>query len=693
MVEYQLPALSFETCEDAIAPLFSKVASQTARNAPLDQIVFDKISSLLLSAGKRAWADRPRTYTVLRLIDRIDAMDDFVLNDFLDIQLPYTERRLPEILKGSSRHTFLEKQAVVLTGANELELERGRHRHLNVDGDTFFTILSHLGAGKYGRVDRVRSKLSLEEYARKRIARSRTFSRGTAGMRIFENELSHLKRLRHHHLVTFIGSYTDPRWVAMLMTPVADCDLHAFLRQTRFGPPEMSMLRRFFGCLCSAVQYLHGQKCRHKDIKPGNILVRKGDVFVTDFGMARDWSDLSGGSTSGTVGPFTPRFAAPEVMHSERRNEQSDIWSLGCVYLDMVTRLKGKSIEEMLVFFDTHGSGLRPVAHNPVALRDWLLHLESPGSDDNVPFQWIRSMLHESPLLRPSANGVLDTILVHEDDNIYYGDCCGPSDNNCSTYRGSLSAAGGVFLVPDLANTSLQQNLATKSTRKTSTLMENDVPTPTNIFSANIGVRQPNSNADVVSLSDSNNATIASSAPARDSLLPAKPARATFLSRPYTAAFYRTLERDFQNARDLLAAMSDGNWGFHEFCEPPSYTSKNFVDTANSIHWERQYFSIDVLGRRFDTYGFGKWFCQRVAYHLGTGPKFSTAGRIWLNILLLELRIVIQTELLHAAKLMYSSEGLRPENPWLIPESEVSKVMESNSKCRHSWEAFKEELR
>ncbi|KAF4534156.1 NEK protein kinase [Lasiodiplodia theobromae] len=472
MVENLAPTLSFETFEDAIAPLFSKVASQTARNAPLDQIVFDKISSLLLSAGKRAWADRPRTYTVLRLINRIDAMDDFILNDYLDIQLPYTERRLPEILKGASRHTFLEKQAVVLTGANELELERGRHRHLNVDGDTFFTILSHLGAGKYGRVDRVRSKLSLEEYARKRIARSRTFSRDTAGMRIFENELSHLKRLRHHHLVTFIGSYTDPR-----------------------------------------------------------------------------------------------------------------------------------------------------------------------------------------------------------------------------TYRGSLSAAGGIVLVADLANTSLQQSLSTESTRKTSTLMENDISTPTNMFSVNRGVRQPNSNPDVVSLSDGNDATIASSASVRDSLPLAQPSRATFLSRSYTAAFYRTLERDFQNARELLAAMSNGNWGFQEFCEPLSYTSKNFVDTANSIHWERQYFSIDVLGRRFDTYGFGKWFCQRVAYHLGTGPEFSIAGRIWLNILLLELRIVIQTELLHAAKLMYSSEGLRLENPWLIPESEVSKVMESNSKCRHSWEAFKEELR
>lgn len=186
---------------------------------------------------------------------------------------------------------------------------------------------------KIGRVDHVRSKLSLEEYARKKIARARTFSGDKAAMRMFENELTNLKRLRHHHLVTFVGSYTDPRYIGMLTTPVAECDLQQLLQS---APSNPSLLRQFFGCLCSAVQYLHSQKCRHKDIKPGNILVRKGTVFLTDFGTALNWSDRSGSSTGGTTGPFTPRFTAPEVFKCERRNESSDIWSLGCVYLDIL---------------------------------------------------------------------------------------------------------------------------------------------------------------------------------------------------------------------------------------------------------------------------------------------------------------------------------------------------------------------
>lgn len=326
-------ALSIEGLEKVVMPVFESISRAAAKNDVLGESVFDKISGLLRLVGKHAWADRPRTYTILRLTNRVDAMSFFVHNGFLDIQLPYSDCRLPAELTRESRQLFLEKQAVVLTGANELELETGRHRHLKVDGDTFFSIVDYLGAGKFGRVDHVRSKLSLEEYARKKIARARTFSGDKAAMRMFENEPTNLKRLRHHHLVTFVGSYTDPRYIGMLTTPVAECDLQQLLQS---APSNPSLLRQFFGCLCSAVQYLHSQKCRHKDIKPGNILVRKGTVFLTDFGTALDWSDRSGGTTGGTTGPFTPRFTAPEVFKCERRNESSDIWSLGCVYPDIL---------------------------------------------------------------------------------------------------------------------------------------------------------------------------------------------------------------------------------------------------------------------------------------------------------------------------------------------------------------------
>jgi serine/threonine protein kinase len=115
---------------------------------------------------------------------------------------------------------------------------------------------------------------------------------------------------------------------------VADCDLKTFLERKPFR--ESFILRQAFGCLCSAVQYLHSQSCRHKDIKPANILLKNGEVFITDFGTARDWSEGGRATTTGMTGPYTPAYAAPEVAEWEARNEAADIWSLGCVYLDML---------------------------------------------------------------------------------------------------------------------------------------------------------------------------------------------------------------------------------------------------------------------------------------------------------------------------------------------------------------------
>lgn len=99
---------------------------------------------------------------------------------------------------------------------------------------------------------------------------------------------------------------------------------------------DLANLRCFFGCLSSAVKYLHEQKCRHKDIKPGNILIKDEKVLITDFGTALDWTELGADMTDGRPEAYTNAYAAPEVVQARPRNSSADIWSLGCVYLDML---------------------------------------------------------------------------------------------------------------------------------------------------------------------------------------------------------------------------------------------------------------------------------------------------------------------------------------------------------------------
>jgi serine/threonine protein kinase len=122
------------------------------------------------------------------------------------------------------------------------------------------------------------------------------------------------------------------------MTPVADCDLRVFLERTPLPKSDLMALRRFFGCLCSGVLYLHENKVRHKDIKPANILVKESTVLLTDFGTSQDFADNTMTTTVGRAAAFTAAYAAPEVLNYDSRNSSSDIWSLGCVFLDMVVK-------------------------------------------------------------------------------------------------------------------------------------------------------------------------------------------------------------------------------------------------------------------------------------------------------------------------------------------------------------------
>ena len=136
--------------------------------------------------------------------------------------------------------------------------------------------------------------------------------------------------------LTYSSSYTDVKPVGIIMEPVAETDMLEYLKRIPSPSCDYKGLMRFIGCLCSTVQYLHSKNVRHKDIKPGNILILRDQVLITDFGVARDWTELEDDMTLGDPGAFTSAYAAPEVHERRPRNSKSDISSLGCVFLDML---------------------------------------------------------------------------------------------------------------------------------------------------------------------------------------------------------------------------------------------------------------------------------------------------------------------------------------------------------------------
>ena len=276
---------------------------------------FRQLAEFCNRAGLPQWGLRPRTFAVLRMIGCPETIESFIEERLSDISLPYSEDNLPNFISGQARWNFLDCQNYVLNGrAAALEKPGEPHQHVEGSADDHFMYVEDLGAGGFGEVDSVFGPMSLKQFARKRIKRHRLFSKDKARLQVFENELQTLKSLSHRHLVQLVGSYTDSSCVGLIMTPVADMNLATYLKRELQSESRKICLRRFFGCLSTALSYLHSKRVQHKDIKPENILVKQQTVYLTDFGTSRSWDGETSKTTQGTVLAFTPRYCAPEVV-------------------------------------------------------------------------------------------------------------------------------------------------------------------------------------------------------------------------------------------------------------------------------------------------------------------------------------------------------------------------------------------
>jgi serine/threonine-protein kinase len=83
--------------------------------------------------------------------------------------------------------------------------------------------------------------------------------------------------------------------------------------------------------ILAGLEHLHEQQIIHRDIKPDNILLQRGTPRLTDFGLAR----LRQTNSHSQSVKGTPSYMAPEAF-SRRRNEQTDVWSVGVVLYQML---------------------------------------------------------------------------------------------------------------------------------------------------------------------------------------------------------------------------------------------------------------------------------------------------------------------------------------------------------------------
>ncbi|KAH7381112.1 kinase-like domain-containing protein [Cadophora sp. MPI-SDFR-AT-0126] len=283
-----------------------------------------------------------------------------------------------------------------------------------------------------------------------KIARKQIFCSRRMKIEDVKRELDILRKLDHKHVVTLLGSYTQRMVLGILLFPAAVCDLGVYLDELdedlRSGNSELGeamskicerlgipanlyhareRLNRIYGCLAHAVQYLHDNDVRHKDLKPRNILLDRNDgIFVTDFGLSRDTTDASTSVTNG-IERGTYKYCAPEVARYEPRGRAADIYSLGCVFLEINTVHRKLSLVEFDTFRTKNED--HSFQNSPEQLKEWMNRLRAvPTSNDQGVFDLmdlVEKMVAESPTDRPVIAKVIATLKTLGGD-IYFASCC-----------------------------------------------------------------------------------------------------------------------------------------------------------------------------------------------------------------------------------------------------------------------------
>ncbi|CAB4430298.1 unnamed protein product [Rhizophagus irregularis] len=146
--------------------------------------------------------------------------------------------------------------------------------------------------------------------------------------------------------------------------------------------------------------YLHTKQVVHCDLKAANILTTKnGNVKLSDFGVSLNLKMMEHVSTE-VAG--TPNWMAPEVIELKGASTASDIWSLGCTIIELLTGKPPYSdLLAMTALFRIVEDDCPPLPENM--------------SDDLTDF--LKQCFHKKPSMRPTARDLFNIIGLENSNN------------------------------------------------------------------------------------------------------------------------------------------------------------------------------------------------------------------------------------------------------------------------------------
>ncbi|XP_034033895.1 LOW QUALITY PROTEIN: serine/threonine-protein kinase 10 [Thalassophryne amazonica] len=211
-------------------------------------------------------------------------------------------------------------------------LKQYEHVRRDVNPNDLWEIVGELGDGAFGKVYKAKNRESGALAAAKVIE-----TKSEEELEDYMVEIDILAKCDHRYIVKLLDAfYHDNKlWIMIEFCPGGAVDATMLELDRGLTEPQIRVVCRQ---MLEALDYLHGMKIIHRDLKAGNILLMlDGDIKVADFGVsAKNTKTLQ--RRDSFIG--TPYWMAPEVVMCETMKDapydyKADIWSLGITLIEL----------------------------------------------------------------------------------------------------------------------------------------------------------------------------------------------------------------------------------------------------------------------------------------------------------------------------------------------------------------------
>ncbi|KAL2057687.1 hypothetical protein ABVK25_002071 [Lepraria finkii] len=347
-----------------------------------------------------------------------------------------TTKRNTQVTMSTKSTNIMRRKSTKMFGANIVQIKPGRGSRVSLieqvpkdlpAGVNSFQIGRGqlIGKGSYGRVYLGINFTTGEFLAVKQVeVNQRAAGQDKEKMKemvsALDQEIDTMQHLEHPNIVQYLGCERKEYSISIFLEYISGGSVGSCLR--KHGKFEEELVSHLTRQTLAGLAYLHDKGVLHRDLKADNILLDvDGTCKISDFGISKKTDNIYGNDVTNSM-QGSVFWMAPEVVRSQGQGYSAkvDIWSLGCVVLEMFAGRRPWSKEETIGAIYKLGS----LNQSPPIPDD----VSSPGA-----ISFMLDCFQTNPSERPTA----ETLLTHP--------FCRPADFNFldTELHRKIAEAGG----------------------------------------------------------------------------------------------------------------------------------------------------------------------------------------------------------------------------------------------------------